>query len=107
LVDKGGVAGDLRGPPGRSVGDPCAAILPVRSRRCNEGGFVRGLPGRGDDAIIGDIVEPNTKVLELSCGESELLEWLAANTGVDAAAWKSVASRCRRPSRAAKWRCFW
>ena len=47
-------------------------------------GFVRELLGRSDYAIIGDIVEPNTKVLDLGCGEGELLEWLAANKGGDA-----------------------
>ena len=47
-------------------------------------GFVRELLGRSDYTIIGEIVEPNTKVLDLGCGEGELLEWLAANKGVDA-----------------------
>jgi SAM-dependent methyltransferase len=47
-------------------------------------GFVRDLLGRSDYAIIGDIVEPRTKVLDLGCGEGELLEWLASNKGVDA-----------------------
>ena len=47
-------------------------------------GFVRELLGRSDYAIIGEIVEPGTKVLDLGCGEGELLEWLAANKGVDA-----------------------
>ena len=47
-------------------------------------GFVRDLLGRSDYAIIGDIVEPNTKVLDLGCGEGELLEWLAAQKRVDA-----------------------
>ena len=46
--------------------------------------FVRELLGRSDYAIIGDIVEPGTKVLDLGCGEGELLEWLAQNKGVDA-----------------------
>src|ERR1051325_10057969 len=46
--------------------------------------FVRDLLGRSDYAIIGEIVEPNTRVLDLGCGEGELLEWLAANKGVDA-----------------------
>jgi methionine biosynthesis protein MetW len=46
--------------------------------------FVRELLGRSDYAIIGDIVEPRTKVLDLGCGEGELLEWLAANKGVQA-----------------------
>jgi methionine biosynthesis protein MetW len=44
--------------------------------------FVRELLGRSDYAIIGDIVEPGAKVLDLGCGEGELLEWLAQNKGV-------------------------
>jgi methionine biosynthesis protein MetW len=47
-------------------------------------GFVGELLGRSDYAIIGEIVEPNTRVLDLGCGEGELLEWLAANKGVEA-----------------------
>ena len=47
-------------------------------------GFVRDLLGRSDYAIIGEIVEPQTKVLDLGCGEGELLEWLAKQKGVDA-----------------------
>ena len=46
--------------------------------------FVRDLLGRSDYAIIGEIVEPNSRVLDLGCGEGELLQWLAANKGVDA-----------------------
>ncbi len=46
--------------------------------------FVGEILGRSDYAIIGEIVEPNTKVLDLGCGEGELLEWLALNKGVDA-----------------------
>jgi methionine biosynthesis protein MetW len=46
--------------------------------------FVRELLGRSDYAIIGDIVERGAKVLDLGCGEGELLEWLASNKGVDA-----------------------
>jgi methionine biosynthesis protein MetW len=46
--------------------------------------FVRELLGRSDYAIIGDIVEPRSKVLDLGCGDGELLQWLAANKGVDA-----------------------
>src|SRR2546421_5306134 len=47
-------------------------------------GFVGELLGRSDYAIIGEIVEPGTRVLDLGCGEGELLEWLAANKNVDA-----------------------
>jgi methionine biosynthesis protein MetW len=46
--------------------------------------FVSELLGRSDYAIIGDIVEPRTKVLDLGCGEGELLAWRAQNKGVDA-----------------------
>ncbi len=46
--------------------------------------FVPGLLGRSDYAIIGEIVEPGSKVLDLGCGEGELLQWLAVNKGVEA-----------------------
>lgn len=39
---------------------------------------------RGDYAIIGEIVEPGSKVLDLGCGEGELLEWLSDNKRVQA-----------------------
>ncbi len=42
------------------------------------------LLGRSDYTIIGEIIEPGAKVLDLGCGEGELLAWLAANKGVDA-----------------------
>jgi methionine biosynthesis protein MetW len=47
-------------------------------------GFVRELLGRSDYAIIGEIVEPGSRVLDLGCGDGALLEWLAAKKGVDA-----------------------
>ena len=50
----------------------------------NKQAFVRELLGRSDYAIIGDIVEPGSKVLDLGCGEGELLAWLAENKNVDA-----------------------
>ncbi|HUE00730.1 MAG TPA: methionine biosynthesis protein MetW [Bryobacteraceae bacterium] len=46
--------------------------------------FVGELLGRSDYAIIGEIVEPGAKVLDLGCGDGELLEWLAQNKRVDA-----------------------
>ena len=45
--------------------------------------FVSELLGRSDYAIIGEIVEPRSKVLDLGCGEGELLRWLAVNKNVD------------------------
>ena len=46
--------------------------------------FVPKLLGRSDFAIIGEIVEPNTRVLDLGCGGGELLAWLSENKRVDA-----------------------
>lgn len=39
--------------------------------------------GRRDYAIIGELVEPGTRVLDLGCGEGELLAWLKENKKVD------------------------
>jgi methionine biosynthesis protein MetW len=46
--------------------------------------FVPKLLGRSDYAIISEIIEPNARVLDLGCGEGELLAWLAENKHVDA-----------------------
>ena len=46
--------------------------------------FVVELLGRSDYAIIGELIDPNTRVLDLGCGEGELLAWLATNKDVDA-----------------------
>jgi methionine biosynthesis protein MetW len=40
--------------------------------------------GRSDYAIIGNIIEPGSRVLDLGCGEGDLLEWLAENKDVQA-----------------------
>jgi methionine biosynthesis protein MetW len=58
--------------------------------------FVREILGRRDYAIIGEIVEPNTKVLDLGCGDGELLAWLAAHKGVDARGVEISGSRVQR-----------
>ena len=55
-----------------------------RGQPAKKQAFVRELLGRSDYAIIGDIVEPGARVLDLGCGEGELLEWLAQNKGVEA-----------------------
>jgi methionine biosynthesis protein MetW len=44
---------------------------------------VREVYGRRDFAIIGELVEPATRVLDLGCGEGELLAWLKENKSVD------------------------
>jgi methionine biosynthesis protein MetW len=46
--------------------------------------FVPELLGRSDYAIISELIEPNTRVLDLGCGEGDLLAWLAENKSVDA-----------------------
>ncbi len=58
--------------------------------------FVRELLGRSDYAIIGEIVEPGSRVLDLGCGEGDLLEWLAANKGVDARGVEISSARVQR-----------
>ncbi len=58
--------------------------------------FVGELLGREDFAIISDIVEPNSKVLDLGCGEGELLEWLAENKGVEARGVEISATKAQR-----------
>jgi methionine biosynthesis protein MetW len=44
---------------------------------------VREVYGRRDFAIIGELVEPGTRVLDLGCGEGELLAWLKEHKDVD------------------------
>lgn len=44
---------------------------------------VREIYGRSDYAIIGELVEPGTRVLDLGCGAGELLAWLKENKKVD------------------------
>lgn len=46
--------------------------------------FVRQLLGRSDYAIISELVERSSKVLDLGCGDGELLAWLVENKGVTA-----------------------
>jgi methionine biosynthesis protein MetW len=55
--------------------------------------FVRTLLGRSDYAIISEIVESNTRILDLGCGEGELLAWLAENKHVDARGVEIVGSK--------------
>src|SRR3954447_1040919 len=48
------------------------------------GPFVHRVLGRSDYAIISELIEPNTRVLDLGCGDGELLAWLQQNKGVEA-----------------------
>jgi methionine biosynthesis protein MetW len=45
---------------------------------------VREIYGRRDFAIIGELVKPGSRVLDLGCGEGELLAWLKEHKQVDA-----------------------
>jgi len=45
---------------------------------------VRNVYVRRDFEIIGELIEPRTRVLDLGCGEGELLAWLKENKNVDA-----------------------
>jgi methionine biosynthesis protein MetW len=69
-----------------------AAAVPEAS----DGPFVRDVLGRSDYAIISQIVEPNTRVLDVGCGDGELLEWLAEHKGVDARGVEIVGSKVQR-----------
>lgn len=60
------------------------------------GPFVHSVLGRRDYAIISGIVEPNTRVLDVGCGDGELLEWLAEHKGVDARGVEIVGSKVQR-----------
>ncbi len=46
--------------------------------------FVSSVLGRSDFAMISELVAPETKVLDLGCGEGELLAWLVEHKRVEA-----------------------
>lgn len=52
--------------------------------------------GRGDYAIIREIVAPGSRVLDLGCGEAELLAWLVDNKQVQARGVEISASKVRK-----------
>jgi methionine biosynthesis protein MetW len=54
------------------------------------------LMGRSDFAIISEIVEPGSRVLDLGCGEGELLAWLASHKNVDARGVEISGAKVRR-----------
>ena len=54
------------------------------------------LAGRTDFTIIGEIIEPGSKVLDLGCGEGELLAWLAENKAVIARGVEIEPARVRK-----------
>jgi methionine biosynthesis protein MetW len=58
--------------------------------------FVRKLLGRSDYAIISDIVTPGSRVLDLGCGDGELLAWLAQHKQVEARGVEISGARVQR-----------
>jgi len=52
--------------------------------KSQSGALVYEVLGRSDYAIISELIEPGSKVLDLGCGEGELLAWLAENKRVQA-----------------------
>ncbi|MBZ5601750.1 MAG: methionine biosynthesis protein MetW [Acidobacteriia bacterium] len=52
--------------------------------------------GRRDYAIIGELVEPKTRVLDLGCGEGELLAWLREHKQVEARGVEMTAARVQK-----------
>jgi len=60
------------------------------------GPFVREILGRSDYAIISQLVEPNSSVLDLGCGDGELLAWLAEHKGVKARGIEIGSSKVQR-----------
>ena len=57
---------------------------------------VRDVLGRSDYAIISQLVQPNTRVLDVGCGDGELLHWLAMHKGIEARGIEIVSSRVQR-----------
>lgn len=49
-----------------------------------QGPFVREVLGRSDYAIISELIQPDTRVLDLGCGDGELLAWLQQHKNVEA-----------------------
>jgi methionine biosynthesis protein MetW len=57
---------------------------------------MRQVLARGDFQIIGDLVTPGSRVLDLGCGEGELLAWLAENKNVQARGIELDSAKVRR-----------
>ncbi len=57
---------------------------------------MREVYGRSDYAIISELIEPKTRVLDLGCGEGELLAWLKENKSVDARGVEMTAQRVQK-----------
>jgi len=54
------------------------------------------LAERPDFSVIGEIIQPRSKVLDLGCGEGELLAWLVENKNVTARGVEIAAAQVRK-----------
>ncbi|HBY60046.1 MAG TPA: methionine biosynthesis protein MetW, partial [Solibacterales bacterium] len=52
--------------------------------------------GRSDYAIISDIIPPKSTVLDLGCGEGELLAWLADQKQVNGRGVEAVSAKVQK-----------
>ncbi|MGH9592362.1 MAG: methionine biosynthesis protein MetW [Bryobacteraceae bacterium] len=52
--------------------------------------------GRRDFQIIGELIEPETRVLDLGCGEGDLLAWLKEHKNVDGRGVELVGARVQK-----------
>ena len=57
---------------------------------------MREVFGRRDFAIIGGLVEPGTTVLDLGCGDGDLLSWLKEHKDVDGRGVEITAARVQK-----------
>jgi len=57
---------------------------------------VRKVYVRRDFEIIGELIDPGTRVLDLGCGEGELLEWLKEHKQVDGRGVELTGTRVQR-----------
>jgi len=57
---------------------------------------VREILGRSDYAIIGEIIEPGSRVLDLGCGDGDLLAWLVEHKQVEARGVELQTARVQR-----------
>jgi methionine biosynthesis protein MetW len=57
---------------------------------------VREIYGRSDYAIIGELIDAKARVLDLGCGEGELLAWLKENKKVDGRGVEMTSARVQK-----------
>ena len=66
--------------------------MTTETQAAASGGVLR----RRDSTIIAELIEPGSRVLDLGCGDGELLAWLADNKNVDARGVEISTSKVQR-----------